>query len=77
MFVEIVEVDGSGRIYLPAEIRRRIGARRFRVRVVEGGILLEPVDDVDRYYGKFGPAKYRTLEEIEGAVRDASQVDLR
>ena len=77
MFVEIVEIDGSGRIYLPAEIRRGVGARRFRVRVVEGGILPEPVDDVDKYYGKFGPPRYRSLEEIEEAVRDASQVDLR
>lgn len=75
--MEIVEIDGSGRIYLPADIRRRIGARRFKVRIVEGGILLEPVDDVDKYYGRFGPPRYKTLEEIEEAVRDASQVDLR
>lgn len=75
--MEIVEIDGSGRIYLPADIRRRIGARRFKVRIVEGGILLEPVDDVDKYYGRFGPPRYKTLEEVEEAVRDASQVDLR
>ncbi|MCX8137557.1 AbrB/MazE/SpoVT family DNA-binding domain-containing protein [Pyrobaculum aerophilum] len=75
--MEIVEVDGSGRIYLPAEIRKRIGARRFRVKIVDNGILLEPVDDVDKYYGKFGPPRYKSLEDIEEAIRDVSQVDLR
>jgi bifunctional DNA-binding transcriptional regulator/antitoxin component of YhaV-PrlF toxin-antitoxin module len=72
--VEIVEIDGSGRIYIPAEIRRRVKARRFRLKVTEGGILLEPIDDVDVYYGRFGPAN---VDEIERALEDAAQVDLR
>lgn len=75
--MDVVEIDRSGRIYLPADIRRRIGARRFRVKIVENGILLEPIDDVDKYYGKFGPPRYKTIEEIEKALRDVSQVDLR
>jgi bifunctional DNA-binding transcriptional regulator/antitoxin component of YhaV-PrlF toxin-antitoxin module len=75
--VEIVEIDGSGRIYIPAEIRRRVKARRFRLKVTESGILLEPIDDVDVYYGKFGPARYSTVEEIERALEDAAQVNLR
>ncbi|AAL62560.1 conserved hypothetical protein [Pyrobaculum aerophilum str. IM2] len=75
--MEIVEVDGFGRIYLPAEIRKRIGARRFRVKIVDNGILLEPVDDVDKYYGSYGPPRYKSLEDIEEAIRDVSQVDLR
>jgi AbrB family looped-hinge helix DNA binding protein len=54
--VEIVEIDSSGRIYIPAEIRRRIKAKRFKLRLVEDGILLEPIDDIDIYYGRFGPA---------------------
>jgi len=72
--VEIVEIDGTGRIYIPAEIRRRIKAKRFKLRLVEGGILLEPIDDIDIYYGRFGPAKYSTVEEIERALEDAVQV---
>jgi len=72
--VEIVEIDSSGRIYIPAEIRRRIKAKRFRLRLVEDGILLEPIDDIDIYYGRFGPAN---VEEIERALKDAAQVDLR
>jgi bifunctional DNA-binding transcriptional regulator/antitoxin component of YhaV-PrlF toxin-antitoxin module len=72
--VEIVEIDGTGRIYIPAEIRRRIKAKRFKLRLVEGGILLEPIDDIDIYYGRFGPAKYSTVEEIERALEDAAQV---
>jgi bifunctional DNA-binding transcriptional regulator/antitoxin component of YhaV-PrlF toxin-antitoxin module len=74
--VEVVEIDGSGRIYIPAEIRRRVKARRFRLRVVEGGIFLEPIDDVDVYYGRFSPARYSAVEEIEEALEDAAQVDL-
>ena len=72
--MEIVEIDGTGRIYIPAEIRRRIKAKRFKLRLVEGGILLEPIDDIDIYYGRFGPAKYSTVEEIERALEDAAQV---
>jgi bifunctional DNA-binding transcriptional regulator/antitoxin component of YhaV-PrlF toxin-antitoxin module len=72
--VEIVEIDGTGRIYIPAEIRKRIKAKRFKLRLVEGGILLEPIDDIDIYYGRFGPAKYSTVEEIERALEDAVQV---
>lgn len=72
--MEIVEIDGTGRIYIPAEIRKRIKAKRFKLRLVEGGILLEPIDDIDIYYGRFGPAKYSTVEEIERALEDAVQV---
>ena len=72
--MEIVEIDGTGRIYIPAETRRRIKAKRFKLRLVEGGILLEPIDDIDIYYGRFGPAKYSTVEEIERALEDAAQV---
>ncbi|MGC8582541.1 MAG: AbrB family transcriptional regulator [Thermoproteus sp.] len=75
--MEIVEMDGSGRIYIPAEIRRRLNARRFRIRIVEGGLLLEPVDAVDSYYGRFGPPRYASLEEMEKALEDAAQVDIR
>lgn len=74
--MEIVEIDGSGRIYIHAEIRRRVKARRFKLKVTESGILLEPIDDVDVYYGEFGPARYFTVEEIERALEDAAQVDL-
>jgi AbrB family looped-hinge helix DNA binding protein len=72
--VEIVEIDSSGRIYIPAKIRRRIKTKRFKLRLVEDGILLEPIDDIDIYYGRFGPAN---VEEIERALEDAAQVDLR
>jgi len=67
-------MDSSGRIYIPAEIRRRIKAKRFKLRLVKGGILLEPINDIDIYYGRFGPAN---MEEIERALEDAAQVDLR
>ncbi len=72
--MEIVEIDSSGRIYIPAKIRRRIKAKRFKLKLVKDGILLEPIDDIDIYYGRFGPAN---VEEIERALEDAAQVDLR
>jgi len=65
--------DGQLGVYIPAEIRRRIKAKRFKLRLVEDGILLEPIDDIDIYYGKFGPAN---VEEIERASEDAAQVTL-
>lgn len=70
-------MDGNGRIYIPAHIRRRIKARRFKVEIVDGALLLKPIDVIDEYYGKFGPPRLIALDEIEAALRDAAQVDLR
>ncbi len=74
--VEVVEIDGSGRIYLPARIRRQIRERRFLVRVEEGRIILVPVRSaVERYYGIAGPAAYTSAEEIDEAVeREARRI---
>lgn len=75
--MEIVEIDGSGRVYIPAHVRKKFRSRKFRLLVVEGGILLQPLEEVEELYGAFKPARYKTLEEIEEALRDAAQVDIR
>ncbi len=68
--VEVVEVDGSGRIYLPASIRRLFRERRFLVRVEEGRIILVPVKPaIEKYYGVAGPAAYTTDEAVERETR--------
>jgi len=68
--MEIVEIDPSGRLYIPASVRRRVPWRRFRVEVEGDRIVLIPVKPaVDKYYGIASPAKYTSPEEIDDAIR--------
>ncbi|MEM0377568.1 MAG: AbrB/MazE/SpoVT family DNA-binding domain-containing protein [Thermofilum sp.] len=67
--VEVVEIDASGRIYLPASVRRNIPWRRFIVRVEGDRVVLTPVRPaVEKYYGVAGNPAYMTAEEIDEAV---------
>ncbi|MEM1509200.1 MAG: hypothetical protein QXY49_00650 [Thermofilaceae archaeon] len=80
--VEIVEIDGSGRIYLPTSVRRLLQWKRFAVYVEGERIVLVPVKPViERYYGIAKPSVYRTAREIDEAVeRETKRVleeDLR
>lgn len=82
MMVEVVEVDGSGRVYLPASVRRRLPWRRFAVYVEGERVVLVPVKPViEKYYGVAKPGAYRTAEEIDEAVeretRKLLEEDLR
>ena len=72
--MEVVEIDGQGRIYLPASVRARIGQNRFRL-VLEGErIVLIPIKpSIEKYYGIAGRPRYTTPEEIDEAVRDETE----
>ena len=71
---EIVEVDSSGRIYLPAKIRRVLPWRRFLLRVEGDLIILIPFKPaIEKYYGIAGPAAYSSPEEIDEAVKHETQ----
>jgi bifunctional DNA-binding transcriptional regulator/antitoxin component of YhaV-PrlF toxin-antitoxin module len=68
--MEVVEIDGSGRLYIPASIRRRVPWRRFRIEVEGDRLILTPVKPaVDKYYGIAAPAKLTSPEEIDDAVK--------
>lgn len=80
--VEVVEVDGNGRVYLPASVRRAVPWRRFAVLVEGDRIVLVPVRPaIERYYGVAGRPAYTAAREIDEAVeretRRVLQEDLR
>ena len=51
--MEVVELDRRGRVLLPASMRKQLGTRRFRVKIVEGCIELIPLSGVKALKGKY------------------------
>ena len=75
---EVVEMDGSGRIYLPAKIRRTLSARKFIVRLEGERIILIPLKPlIEKYYGIASPPAYKNAEEIDQAVKYETEKILR
>ena len=76
--VDVVEIDGQGRIYLPASIRSTLRYTKFRI-IVEGEkIVLIPLKpSIDKYYGIAGRSRYTKPEEIDVAVRRETEEALR
>jgi bifunctional DNA-binding transcriptional regulator/antitoxin component of YhaV-PrlF toxin-antitoxin module len=48
-----VKLDRKGRVLIPADIRRELKARRFRMKVSHGKIILEPVIKAESVKGKY------------------------
>jgi bifunctional DNA-binding transcriptional regulator/antitoxin component of YhaV-PrlF toxin-antitoxin module len=62
-----VEIDEKGRVYIPANVRREVKARRFTLTLEDGKILMEPVISPALVKGKYkGPLKV-SMEELEEA----------
>ncbi len=74
--MEVVRVDGKGRILLPKKIREALGIRarqRLRISIVNGRIVLDPLKSVaDEYYGIMKIRKWpRDLDEfLAEAIRN-------
>jgi bifunctional DNA-binding transcriptional regulator/antitoxin component of YhaV-PrlF toxin-antitoxin module len=51
--VTVVELDEKGRALLPAPIRKKLGARRFEVKLLGDRIELLPVQDFRSLKGKY------------------------
>ncbi|HUK49701.1 MAG TPA: hypothetical protein VLV18_01600 [Terriglobales bacterium] len=49
----VVELDEKGRVLLPASLRRKLGVRRFEVKLVGDRIELLPVQDFRSLKGKY------------------------
>ena len=76
--MEVVEIDGSGRLYIPASIRRRVPWRRFRIEVEGDRLILIPLKPaVDKYYGIAAPARFTSPEEIDDAAKVETEKLLR
>lgn len=62
---KVVILDKRGRITLPKEIRDKVKAKKFKIKLVNDQILLQPVDDdVDKYFGIFKGEVHKDVDEI-------------
>ncbi len=62
-----VEVDDKGRVHIPAVVRRELKARRFKLSVEDGMILMEPVKAPETVRGKYRGLVKVSMEELEEA----------
>lgn len=70
---EIVEADAKGRITIPAEIRRIVGKKAFKVEVAgKDTIILRVVEDRRELVKKI--ASIRLVGDKEKAVVDAAAI---
>jgi bifunctional DNA-binding transcriptional regulator/antitoxin component of YhaV-PrlF toxin-antitoxin module len=60
-----VKLDRKGRVLIPAEIRRELKARRFRMKVSHGKIILEPVIKAESVKGKYKGLLRVSMEKLE------------
>ena len=62
----VLELDEKGRALLPSSLRKKLGTRRFEVRLVDGRIELVPLENLKMLKGKYKDrlkTKWVTLEE--------------
>ena len=62
----VVELDRKGRVLLPASLRRKLGTKRFEVRLVDGRVELVPLETWRSLKGKYRNrlrTPWPTLEE--------------
>ena len=66
----IVEVDEKGRVLIPAEIRRKVRGRRFRVSTRGNVVELEPLADLEALKGKYRRSIRSDWAELEEKGED-------
>jgi AbrB family looped-hinge helix DNA binding protein len=63
--VTVVELDRKGRALLPASLRKKLGTRRFEVRLVDGRIELVPLQSLKSLKGKYRSRLKTPWPELE------------
>jgi len=61
----VVEEDNKGRILLPAEIRRRFKAKRFKLTPKGNRLELEPLTEVEELKGKYRDLIKKDWDDLE------------
>lgn len=62
-----MELDDKGRVHIPADVRRELKARRFKLSLEKGRILMEPVKLPEAVKGKYKGLLKVSVEELEEA----------
>jgi len=67
--MEIIKVDGKGRILIPKNMREKAGVKEggyVKIRADEKGITIEPLEPIaEKYFGAFEIAKWpKDLDEF-------------
>ena len=62
---EEIEMDTKGRVLIPAKIRHGLRARRFRAKLVQSKIVLEPVGTAESVKGKYEGLLKISREHLE------------
>ena len=65
--MSIVELDDKGRVLIPAEIRRKVRSRRFKVSARGDVVELEPLPSLDQLRGKYRDLIKEEWDELEEA----------
>ena len=61
----VVELDRKGRALLPASVRKKVGSRRFEVKVSKGRIEFIPLEGVKSLRGKYATSVRSSWQELE------------
>ena len=61
----VVEADERGRILIPAEMRRKFKASRYKITARKDHLELEPLQDVDELYLSFASVIKSDWEKLE------------
>jgi len=65
VILTVVELDRKGRALLPASVRKKVGSRRFEVKVSNGRIELIPLEGVRSLKGKYAISVKSSWQELE------------
>ena len=66
----IVELDEKGRVLIPAEIRRKVRSRRFKVSTKGNLLELEPLESLEDLRGKYRDRIRSDWDELEEKSED-------
>ncbi len=72
-----IELDEKGRALLPASIRKKLGAKRFEVKVVNGRIEMMPIGSVRALKGKYRGLLREPWSKIEERAERIVRQDRR
>ena len=67
-----VEMDSKGRVLIPRELRKELGADEFILEKVDEGILLKPIPKIEdpiEYAKKIAIKDKRSVKEIREWIR--------